>query len=1095
MFKFLRKLFLVFCWGLLFVVVLAAAGGVFALYHLNSQLRQYVLTELQERFPDLDITLDSVKLDEMKGITVRGFDASIPNTSRPLLHIGEVFLDYPVTLQGLYQRDFRVRKIIIRHPVFRITRNTDGQFGELQRLIPKEKAGTNVRVPVEITGGILLYEDQNAGQPLPLKITGIDSALTPGEDNVWQCTGKADGENFRRLTVDGQYNTDTKHWRCSASVRQLDWTAPLLPYLPYKTLSAHQPDYAAVLETFQGRFDLSITAAADAEAAYGFRFAVEGLLSQGRADIRKINRTLTELNTKFRITENSLDIEKLIGIAEAARIVCSYHQDGLPQPVNAKLTASIRGLAFDGKFVEMLNPFLNDAAEQLLSRYEYAGTTDLDADAVYQNGAWKPQNLQLDVADLSFLFKDFPYKTERLTGTLKVDESAKLGFHFVSKQGETLKAEIIGNYNDVFRYPAGEVIVRASGVPIDKKLLQSFPEQHLDVVNTLHPAGKINAMLRLVRPAGGLPLEKQFEIGLDRVSVMYDKFPYKLRDVYGILRLDDEAWTFDNIIGTNGSSAVRCSGHLRPVVTTGGAAGHELLINVRAEELPLDEQLYTAVLNPNQRELLTGLNFQGKTNLDAKIQFLMPKDELNLQFRAVPCANLSMKPNLFPYKIDNVRGEFYYNNGNISAKQIEAENGETKLKTGLDCRFNPDGSWSIALQPLNVKHLICNKELNDSLPENLRTVLETLQIGKPADMNGSIVFFKRNEQAPLWTVWNTNVLLRQNSAVLGFPAEDMFGEVRMSGYAKGAAVQLAGDIDLSSLNVKGFQTTELKGPFFYDGQDTHKQSYLFFGQQAGRVIPAPPNEPMLQNFAKLPWFTGAAAPRPLRGQFFGGTLLGEGLAVIEKNNFSYSIHSALYGADLAKLAKEKIPNASKFSGTLNCIDFHFHGSGAKLDTAAGSGTIQLRNANLFEAPGMVRVLRELSIRESDPNAGTFKEADIDFRSQGNQVQLDRLELAAENFYLQGGGSMRLDTQTVELAMKTRLGNRRMQIPVVSNIIGGAGDQFVQLNVHGPLSDPMIERAVLPEIQRTLQQIQDEAGGPPQVNSQPQQRGLFNRNPF
>jgi hypothetical protein len=49
----------------------------------------------------------------------------------------------------------------------------------------------------------------------------------------------------------------------------------------------------------------------------------------------------------------------------------------------------------------------------------------------------------------------------------------------------------------------------------------------------------------------------------------------------------------------------------------------------------------------------------------------------------------------------------------------------------------------------------------------------------------------------------------------------------------------------------------------------------------------------------------------------------------------------------------------------------------------------------------------------------------------------------------------------------------MQIPVLSDIIGGAGEQLVQLKITGPLGDPTITRVALPEIQRALQQIQPE----------------------
>jgi hypothetical protein len=58
--------------------------------------------------------------------------------------------------------------------------------------------------------------------------------------------------------------------------------------------------------------------------------------------------------------------------------------------------------------------------------------------------------------------------------------------------------------------------------------------------------------------------------------------------------------------------------------------------------------------------------------------------------------------------------------------------------------------------------------------------------------------------------------------------------------------------------------------------------------------------------------------------------------------------------------------------------------------------------------------------------------------------------------------------------------------VLSEIIGGAGDQFVQLSVSGPLADPSVTRVVAPEIQKVLRKIQPEGA----VLFLPDPRGRF-----
>jgi hypothetical protein len=1096
---------LCFCWGTLLLVVLAAVGGVIALHHVNSQIRVYVLHELEKRFPDLIVNIGNVRLDEEKGITIHDLECSVPaalgQKQRPLLIVKEAFFECPVTIRSLYKKEVRVKKVVLREPIIRVTRTGEGFFEELKRFQSREETPVKP-VPVEVAGGTLIYDDTTISAANPLKITGISASITPPESEnrpillsdiekkappptAWKYTGNANGEMFRQLVFNGYFDPSEKQWEISASCRQFDWTSEFLDYLPLERPMSESSGFEQSLESFQGRLDIGVSAVSDSSTVLGFRFALDGILSQGRMDLHEINRTLSELNTRFKITDDSIIIEKLTGIAEAARLVVSYSQEGLSEQRSAILSAQLHGLVFDGALVKALSPFLNDQTEKLLARFDYAGTTDLDAELVCREGRWKPQSLLLNLSDLSFSFLQLPYKVERLTGTLHVDDTAKLGFQFFTKQGEPVDVRISGDYGNVFADPSGQVRITGVGVPIDAKLINALPEEQQAVVKTLHPAGKIDVELKIVLPPGDAPLEKLFEIGLNDVSVKYDRFPYSLGRIYGQLLMNGNIWTFQNIIGTNGSAVVRCRGYLKPVLGRDSLGGFpaakttELLIILEAEELPVDEQLSEALLNADQRELLTGLRVKGKVDLNAQIHYFSEDNRLNLWFRALPCAGLSMCPTRFPYRFDNVRGEIIYEDGHVYSNLLTGNNQETQLRTGLDCRFSNTGQCLFRLAPLTVNQLPPNRELLDALPANLREIVENLRIGKPFNLNGSVEFLKQGVSSPLLTVWNLGVILHQNSVGLGVPVENIFGEIRLAGYSAEDIFQLAGELNLDSVTVRGFQATDLRGPFFFDGtthagsggQGSAKQIYL--GRQAGKTLPLPPDISILQEFRKLSWFSAEQPAKPLTGRFFDGVLYGEGLVVLANNGFSYGINTALIGADLAGIARELEPSAQKITGTLNCTDVHLHGHGRKLELLGGTGKIQLRNANIYEAPGMIRLLRELSIRETDPNAGVFSSADVDFQIMGSQVVLNPIIFEGGAFLLQGEGVMRLDNRHIDLTMKTRLGNRRSQIPVISEILGGAGDQIVQLKVHGSISDPTVTRVALPEIQKAIMQIQGE----------------------
>lgn len=1099
--KILRFLWLLLCWGTLSVAVLAAVVGVYALYHINTRIRHHVLFEFEKRFPELDVAIGQVRLDESKGITISDLEFSVPGefgrAERPLVHVDEMFLACPVTIQALYRRELPISKIVLRSPIVRLTRDADGGFSELQRF--RTDSPSLQTMPVEIQNATLLYEDVRSHRAAPLRMTGINLTATPGVEEpessdpdaealppkaVWRFAGTAGGEMFHQLNFEGSFEPKARAWEFYATCRQFYWSSDFLAFLKPEGPLLKNTEHQQTLESFQGRFDFGLSAVADPKSPLGCRFAVEGTLFQGSAVLYEIDRTLSELNARFRVTHDEITIEKLSGLGEAARLLLSYSQQGFLENRGATLSASIKGLDFDEDFVKSLHPFLNESTITLLKRFEYGGRTDLDTELSFQAGSWKPKFLALNLSDLAFSFREFPYKVERLTGNFHVDETATLTFNLVTRQGDPLRATITGEYGNVFNDPVGQVRIIGEQVPIDRKLMNSLPEEQRKVVASLRPAGKINADLLLKLPPNDAPLEKTFVIGLDNISVEYESFPYPLSKICGILRLDDDSWSFDNVMGNNGSAMVKCSGHLRPV-TDGSAI--ELLINILADELPVDEQLSKALLDPQQRELLAGFQIKGKVDIDAQVRFRSDERRLNLCFSAVPGPGLSLQPVRFPYRIEDVQGRFFYENGNISTELLTANHRSTRIRTGLECRFSPDGAWRIRLSPLTIYQLVPDRDLLDAMPPNARGFHESLKMEKPYDMRGSLEFSKQREDQPLVAVWDVGLVLHQNSIHFGVPVKNLFGEVRLTGYAVDDAFRVAGDLNIDSATVNGYPISQLKGPFFFDGMTKNQ---LHLGQEAGKTLSPPaPEIPVPAPFRESPWFTGSERDRTLLGQFFDGTLFAKGLVILDEN-ISYSIKTALIGSDLAKISRHLEPSAKNIAGTLNCRGT-FYGNGKNLGALGGQGSIQLRNANIYEAPGMIRLLRELSIREINPNAGAFSSADIDFRLHGPQMRLDQLTFEGGAFHLTGDGEVRLDTRQMNLHMRTRLGNKRWQIPGVSDIIGGAGDQLVQLNVHGPLSDPTVTRVLIPEAQKVIRIIQgDETEEPHVATPQEQPSRLF-----
>ena len=1057
------------CWGTLLIVVGAAVGSLVVYSRINNEVQKYVLAELQKRYPDLHVQVGSAQIVENKGISVKDIAFSVPylfGQSRKLLHIEELFIECSVTLPTLYNKNPQISRIVAKKPILRASRSSAGTFPELQLFLASD-APVEL-VPVEIENGTLLYDDARQPAP-PLRLSGVNLAITPEiQDQTHRILikGAADGDFFRRFLLEAEFTPKTKHWQFTANCRQFDWTDDLWQYLPPHPYFKERP-------LFQGRLDFNVSAVSDAAAEWGCRFAVGGTLMHGRLDFPKLNRTLSELSTRFEITNERVVIDKLTGNGDGARLDASYVQEGLtffgdPRQ-HAELIINLRDCRFDEELTEALSPFLHHETERLLAQFDYNGTTDLYAQLSCRNGVWHPKNVSMQISEIGFAHHAFPYRLDRLMGNLYIDETASLHFHFTSKQDDPMKAVIDGHYSNIFEDATGTVEIVGDNVPIEPKLIRALPPSTQRVVNSLHPSGKLKARLIFDLPPGDVPLEKKIDVALDHVSLRYDHFPYPLRDVMGILKYDGGVWQFRDVVGTNGTAIVKGNGTLRPI----GSIYHdaqEFVLHVSAEELPIDDHISQALLNPDQRQLLQSLNVNGKVDLEAQIQYRTDDGRLNLNFRADPRPGLSLCADRFPYKIENVDGAIHYENGRVFSENLRGTHRDTKLQSGLDCRFNTDGQSVLRLHPLAVDLLQADRELLDALPKHLQDFVESLHVTKPFNLSGGIEY-RQTTQGEQAVLWDLNGILHQNSAKLGFPVENIFGSVRLMGESSEQQLQLTGELNLDSLMVNGFQATSVRGPFVYDGKQ------LRLGLPANRLPPG-------------------IAPRPLTGTFCDGTIRAEGLVVWD-NGISYNINAELLGANVEKIAQVVEPTARKTAGTLNCINVNLRGSGTKWETVFGTGTIQLREANIYGAPVMVRLLRELRIREADPNAGMFSSMDVDFRLSGLQVFFDPVIFEGGVISLQGNGMMRLDNRQVDLTMRTRLGNRRMQIPVISDVIGGVGDQLVQLRITGPMSDPTVTRVAVPEFQKALQQIQPEEAlpQPPASNNRLAPSKMFRWNPL
>ncbi len=181
----------------------------------------------------------------------------------------------------------------------------------------------------------------------------------------------------------------------------------------------------------------------------------------------------------------------------------------------------------------------------------------------------------------------------------------------------------------------------------------------------------------------------------------------------------------------------------------------------------------------------------------------------------------------------------------------------------------------------------------------------------------------------------------------------------------------------------------------------------------------------------------------------------------------YSIYATLRDASLARCALDLLPGRQGLQGRI-LAELDLRGTGRSLNALTGRGAVRLRDADIYELPLMVSLLKILSIRRPDRTA--FISSDADFHVEHSRLYFDRLNLNGDAISLLGTGEM--DFQgNINLVFHSLVGRGDLGLPLVRDVLGGASQQFMQIRVGGTLQSPETRREPFPGVNQAIQQLQ------------------------
>ena len=976
--------------------------------------------------------VQAAALVEGQGIVVRGValaDPALPARHRHVVRVEEVHLECRTTLAELATAAPRITAVRLRRPTLHAVRSPDGAWS-VARLLGRRPAAA--AIPVAVEDATLVVEDPVHRQWLTVRQIGLD--ITPGADGV-AVRGAAAGDLFERATFTGTLRPTDGGFDLGGTVESLEVSSRVHALVPVS-------GGMAALAGLQGRAGFEWHATGSLDAPEAAAFTVSGRLEGTRFEHPALPFAVSDVTAAFRADNSGVTVERLEGHSGTTLVRGSGRLAGWRSDADYDLVVEAERLLV-GRHWESLLP---DGLAAQWSKLMPAGEIDVRAHLVRRAGAVAP-DVAVRCRNVSLTHYRFPYRLDRTVGTVTCKGST-LQIHLTGEAGGH-PVHVAGTLDTAAAGGRGFVEVSGDGMRIDDALLAAMPQRSADILRKLRAAGTFDFVFRHDRspqlPRGHA---NTLAIRLARCSLAYAGFPYPLSNVGGMIRMERGRWTIGELTGSNDTGVVRCTGALEPVGDDDG----ELVLHLAGGGVVLEPELRDA-LPPGVRRVWDDLDPRGSAEFTATVRHRVKARETRVEIEAAPQGDtVSIEPTWFPYRLERLHGRLSWRDGRLRFDDVRGEHDRTTVAAAGSCRFTEDGGWHVAFERLAADRFRLDHQVLEALPEGLARAVAGVRLRGLLSLEGAIDVHSTAAVAvarpdgrtetlpgPPAAAWDVQLDLEQAALDVGVPVEHVHGGVRLRGGSDGRTWSSQGDVAIDSAMVRGVQLTAVEGSLTLDPQGVR------FGRPAGRQ-------------------SGAA--RRFSALLAGGRLLADG-ALESAAPGRFSVVASLADADLARLATETTGVAHRFKGRLQGA-VEVSGSRAGAHSLSGRGQVRLRDADIYELPVVVALLKILRVRAPDRNA--FSSSVVDFRIEGPRAYLDTIELSGDAISLVGAGEVDFDSN-LRLTFRSIMGEAATQLPVMKRVMGGASGQFMLVHVDGTLAEPVTTTEAFPTLAAALQQFQ------------------------
>lgn len=1048
----------------LLIIALAALATVLCYRALmgkyDNGLRRSVAQHLKELFPGASVYVGRVSADGPGTIVVNNvrMASKARGPRRPVLTAQRVVLHGDLDIAHWIQKTTKVKQAHLYGLELNGWPNADGSWSTAC-LIPRPKPNADppsislynaiVRLrkgPEDDANTIALHDISGHIEPQTDRpFTSPDNPLShhPQPHLRARLTGRSSGL-LRKLQFDGRLDPKTLSWIASGSIEQFNFSPKLLEQLP--------PQLAQYLTQLSGLECLAtstfeILACPDEPTT----FKIQGSLTAGRLRDPRLPYPLENLSSDFFCKNSLLQLRRMHAQSGGADLELSTDIMGFRLDSPIVIHAKATGLDLDNRLYQSLPA----SWQRQWDRLSLSGTVGGSIDLKFDGRRWTPTaSIQCEnVAMRPWLF---PYPLTNVTGLVGYQNNTVSSKRLSGLAGgQTIHGNFSLSQSD--DQWLGKLQCQADGpISIDEQLLAALtPRDKAQTgaekfVRSLHPSGSVkltNATFERTSPDDPT-WHRLIDASIYGGSIRYDGFRYPIYDIRGRVVGQDDRWWLDKFEGRNDSGRILCSGEWQSV----RLGSVPLKLEFKAFAVPIAEELKHALpadaqfvweeLRPSGAiDKVTVLLQRLDSHSPVETQVQLTEDSASNQATG---RSLRLHPRTFPYLLSDAACDISYSPGYVAIHKASAVNGASRLSLTGECRPNEDGRWKANVRWLPSTRLIVDRQLLKALPKSVRESLLKIDFRGPVSVLGKseILFANQLDVSPM-TSWDCQLDIEDGQLADGEHIGALRGTVWSQGHSDGSQLTASGNVAMDALTVRGIPVTRLKGPFALRG------SNLYFGSRTSDVLPG----------------ANASQADNMTADALSGKLTLAGLGRLDSGKFY--LKADLKDAELSALLQDvgvyRATTKASCDATLD-----FNGIPWNPQTYAGSGSIHLSDAQLYELPFMIRLLRVASVSASDESA--FQTADIDFAIDGDQIPLPRIACDGDVLRLRGEGWMNLRRE-IDLELYSYVGRSNL-IPKLASpwLAESRYATFMMIEVDGTLDNPVMQRRPFPQLERTLQQI-------------------------